>query len=71
MNVSRSATPTAATYSSKIGPTSGRSNPMPAQVRVGQRDLRGQIALRRADVDERPVVLPRESCARSSCWRRG
>ena len=31
---------------------------MPLQVRVGQRDLRGEIALRRADVDEGPVVLP-------------
>ena len=46
-----------ATYSSKIGPTCGRSKPDAAQVRVGQRNLRREVALRRADVHEGPVVL--------------
>ena len=33
---------------------------MPVQVRIGQRDLRREVALRRADVDEGLVVLPRK-----------
>ena len=40
-NFSRSESPNDRTYSSKIGPTGGRSKLPPRQVRVRQRDLHG------------------------------
>ena len=41
------------------------------EVWVRERDLHGEVALRRADVDERLVLVPGELSARSPGWRRG
>ena len=57
-NASRSPSAVLPTYSSKIGLDLGQIEAEAAEMRVGEDDLHGEVALRGPDVDEALVVAP-------------